>query len=383
MRTSVRIALVAGEPSGDLLGAELMASLRRHRPDIAFCGIGGPKMRAAGLDTWHPMEILAVRGYVEVLRRYREIVAVRRRLLERLQRQPPDLFIGIDAPDFNLEVERRLRVRGIRTIHYVCPSIWAWRGERVGLLKAAADHVLALFPFEKSLLERSGVPATYVGHPLADLLPMHPDRAAAREQLRLSGTGPVVALLPGSRDGELEYMSDLFVATAQQLHARFPDIRFLVPLVSRQTRSRFEKSLYEQNAQTLPLQILFGHAHAALTAADAGLVASGTATLEAALLRCPMVITYRMADWSWRLMRGKGYLPYGGLPNILAGHFVVPELIQEHATADNVAQALGNLIGDVSVRLQLASVFERMHQELRQGSADRTSSAVLSQLDRV
>ncbi|MBY0438608.1 MAG: lipid-A-disaccharide synthase [Burkholderiales bacterium] len=372
--------MVAGEPSGDLLGAELIASVRARRPDIAFCGIGGPKMRAAGLDCWHPMELLAVRGYVEVLRRYREILAVRRKLVSRLRREPPDLFIGIDAPDFNLEVERRLRSRGVRTIHYVCPSIWAWRGERVKLLKEAADRVLALFPFEKALLEDNGVPATYVGHPLADLLPEFPDRAGTRDRLRLAAAAPVIALLPGSRDGELEYMADLFVDTARRVHARLPDVQFLVPLVSRETRSRFERALYDRDAEDLPLQILFGHAHAALTAADAALVASGTATLEAALLRCPMVITYRMADWSWRLMRGKGYLPYGGLPNILAGRFVVPELVQEHATAENLAQALANLIGDPPVRRDLAEVFARMHRDLRQGSAERTSSAVLEVL---
>jgi lipid-A-disaccharide synthase len=375
-----RVALVAGEPSGDLLGAELMASVHARRPDITFCGIGGPRMRAAGLDCWYPMEVLAVRGYVEVLRRYREILAVRRRLVSRLRREPVDLFIGIDAPDFNLEVERRLRAHGLRTIHYVCPSIWAWRGERVKLLRDAADHVLALFPFEKPLLERNGVPATYVGHPLADLLPASPDRVGTRDRLRLPATAPVVALLPGSRDGELQYMADLFVDTAQRVHALRPDVQFLVPLVSRETRGRFERALYERDAQDLPLQILFGHAHEALTAADAALVASGTATLEAALLRCPMVITYRMADWSWRLMRGKGYLPYGGLPNILAGRFVVPELIQEHATAENLAQALSNLIGDAAVRYELADIFARMHADLRQGSAERTSSAVLEVL---
>jgi lipid-A-disaccharide synthase len=375
------VALVAGEPSGDLLGAELIASVRSRRPDIAFCGIGGPKMRAAGLDCWHPMEVLAVRGYVEVLRRYREILAVRRKLVSRLRREPPDLFIGIDAPDFNLEVERRLRARGVRTIHYVCPSIWAWRGERVKLLRQAADRVLALFPFEKALLEDNGVPATYVGHPLADLLPEFPDRSGTRDRLRLPVAAPVIALLPGSRDGELEYMADLFVDTARRVHARLPDAQFLVPLVSRETRTRFERALYDRDAQDLPVQILFGHAHSALTAADAALVASGTATLEAALLRCPMVVTYRMADWSWRLMRGKGYLPYGGLPNILAGRFVVPELIQEHATAENLAQALANLIGDPAVRRDLAEVFARMHRELRQGSAARTSSAVLEVLD--
>ncbi len=375
------VALVAGEPSGDLLGAELIAAVRARRPDIAFCGIGGPKMRAAGLDCWHPMELLAVRGYVEVLRRYREILSVRRKLVGRLRREPPDLFIGIDAPDFNLEVERRLRSSGVRTIHYVCPSIWAWRGERVKLLRDAADRVLALFPFEKALLEDNGVPATYVGHPLADLLPEFPDRAGTRDRLRLAASAPVIALLPGSRDGELEYMADLFVDTARRVHARLPDVQFLVPLVSRETRLRFERALYDRDAQDLPLQILFGHAHAALTAADAALVASGTATLEAALLRCPMVITYRMADWSWRLMRGKGYLPYGGLPNILAGRFVVPELIQEHATAENLAQALANLIADPPVRRDLAEVFARMHRDLRQGSAARTSSAVLEVLD--
>ena len=374
------VALVAGEPSGDLLGAELIASVRARRPDIAFCGIGGPKMRAAGLDCWHPMELLAVRGYVEVLRRYREILAVRGKLVSRLRREPPDLFIGIDAPDFNLEVERRLRAQGVRTIHYVCPSIWAWRGERVKLLRQAADRVLALFPFEKALLEANGVPATYVGHPLADMLAAIPERAEVRAELRLPATAPVVALLPGSRVSELEQLADLFIAAAERIAAAVPGVRLLVPLVNRQTRELFEAALYRRVSGELDIKLLFGHAHKAMAAADVVLVASGTATLEAALLRRPMVITYRMPRLSWWIMNSRRYQPWVGLPNILAGEFVVPELLQDAATPDALASAVIDLLQDKARRETIEQRFAAMAAELRQGAAERAADAVLAEL---
>jgi len=374
----MRVVLVAGEPSGDLLGAALMQALQVQRPDVRFAGVGGPSMRAAGLECWQSMDLLAVRGYVEVLRRLPALLRLRRGLAARIIRERPDVFIGIDAPDFNLALEGQVRAAGIRTVHYVCPSIWAWRGERVRQLRRCVDHVLAVFPFERPLLERHGVAATYVGHPLADRLPLEPDRMAVRDRLQLAHAPQVIAMLPGSREGEMEAMAGTFIETARLLNVRFPGARFLVPMVNRRLRERFEREIDAREAYGLPLQLLFGHAHAALAAADAALVASGTATLEAALLRCPMVITYRMPDWSWRIMRRRGYLAYGGLPNILAGRFVVPELIQEHATPANLAQALGNLVADAPVRQQLESLFEGLHRDLRQDSARRVADAVMA-----
>ena len=374
----MRVVLVAGEPSGDLLGAALMAALRARMPEVRFAGVGGPAMRAAGLECWHPMDLLSVRGYVEVLRRVPALLRLRRELAARVVRERPDLFVGIDAPDFNLALEAKVRRAGIRTVHYVCPSIWAWRGERVRQLRACADHVLAIFPFELPLLERHGIAATYVGHPLADQLPALPDRMAVRDQLQLAHAPQVIALLPGSREAEIEAMAGSFIETARLLHARLPGACFLVPMVNRRLRERFEAEIYARDAHALPLQLLFGHAQAALAAADVALVASGTATLEAALLRCPMVIAYRMPAWSWRLMRRRGYLAYGGLPNILAGRFVVPELIQEHATPANLAQALGNLLADAPVRQQLETLFGHMHDTLRQDSPQRVADAIES-----
>ncbi|MFN7751598.1 MAG: lipid-A-disaccharide synthase [Pseudomonadota bacterium] len=372
----MRVVLVAGEPSGDLLGAALIESLRARMPGATFAGVGGPAMRAAGLDGWHPMDLLSVRGYVEVLRRVPALLRLRRELAARVVRERPDVFIGIDAPDFNLALEGRVRAAGIRTLHYVCPSIWAWRAERVRQLRTCVDHVLAVFPFEVPLLERHGIAATYVGHPLADRLPIAPDRMAVRDRLQLAHAPQVIALLPGSREAEVEAMAGSFIETALLLHARLPGARFLMPMVNRRLRERVEAEIYARDAHALPLQLLFGHAHSALAAADVALVASGTATLEAALLRCPMVVTYRMPDWSWRIMRRRGYLAYGGLPNILAGRFVVPELIQEHATPVNLAQALANLIADAPVRQQLETLFGQMHETLRQGSAQRVADAV-------
>jgi lipid-A-disaccharide synthase len=372
-----RIAIVAGEPSGDLLGAELVRALRDRGLAGEVYGIGGPRMRAAGVSILEPLDPLAVRGYVEVLRNYRAIRAIRSRLLGRLLGDRPDLYIGVDAPDFNLGVEARLRRAGIATLQYVVPAIWAWRAHRVRLLARAADHVLALFPFEVPLLEAHGIGATYIGHPLADLTPEVPDQPAARAQLRLPPAAPVFALLPGSRIAELEQHAGLCIETAVRLRERVPEAQFLVPLATRETRECFERALHQHaGGGELPLQVLFGHAALAITAADVVLVASGTASLETALLRRPMVITYRMPDLSWRIMRRRGLLPFGGLPNILSGRFVVPELIQEQASADNLAQALANLYFDRGVRERIAGHFASLYRELRRGSAARAADAV-------
>ncbi len=376
-----KIALVAGESSGDLLGAHLIQALKKHLPDAEFVGVGGPKMESAGMHVLYPMEKLAVRGYVEVLRHYREIVGIRKKLKRLWLAEKPDIFIGIDAPDFNLSLEHSLKRGGVPTVHYVSPSIWAWRRERMRQIAQSVTHMLALFPFEKPLYDEAGVPASYVGHPLADMLPLEPDRGGARDLLKLRREGTIIALLPGSRQSEVQAMADLFVRTARRLLELQPDATFLVPMVSRETRYLFEETLYRLKAQDLPLTILFGHAHDALIACDAALVASGTATLEAALLKRPMVISYKMPDLSWRIIKHKKYLPYVGLPNILAGRFVVPELIQEDATADNLAQALFNLLQDKSVAAGLQQVFGQMQQDLRQNTAEKAASAVLRCLE--
>jgi lipid-A-disaccharide synthase len=377
---TLRIAMVAGEASGDLLGAHLIAALKKHLPDARFGGIGGTKMEIQGFDAWWPAEKLAVRGYAEVLRHYREISAIRRKLLSRLLAEKPDVFIGVDAPDFNLWLERRLKARGIPVIHYVSPSVWAWRGGRIRKIARAVTHMLALFPFEPALYREQAVPVTYVGHPLADLLPPETDKVAAREQLGLEGAGPIFALLPGSRQSELQYMGDLFIETAQKLAERFADARFLVPLTTRETRNQFEEALWRRGAQEMPITLMFGHAQEALAAADVALVASGTATLETALIKTPLVIAYRMSPWSWRLLRHMGYQPWVGLPNILAGRFVVPEFLQDDATADNLAQALGNLYADRQVRAKLVDVFAEIHRTLRQGTAEKAAAAILPYL---
>jgi len=375
------IGIVAGEASGDLLGAHLIQALKPHLPLARFVGIGGPRMQAAGLHALFPMEKLAVRGYVEVLRHYLEIVGIRRRLAAHFLRHPPACFIGIDAPDFNLDLERRLKAAGIPTVQYVSPQIWAWRSERLHKIKRAVDKILTVFPFEASLYEAAQIPVEYVGHPLADMLGDFPGVRAAREQLHVPGSARIVALLPGSRVSELEQMADLFVATAAEIAAADPDVLFLAPLVSIETRALFEAALYRRKGPALNLTMLFGHAHEAMAAADVVLVSSGTATLEAALLRRPMVITYRMPRLSWWIMKRRHYQPYVGLPNILAGEFVVPEILQDDATPENLAQAVLNLMSDATVRNRIDARFSRLLGELRQNTAQKVAQALLPMLN--
>jgi len=381
MQQSIKtIAMVAGEASGDLLGSHLMEALKQDMPGVRFIGIGGPKMQAAGMEVLFPMEKLAVRGYVEVLRHYLEILGIRRKLRTQLISSPPDLFIGVDAPDFNLGLELALKQRGIPIVHYVSPSIWAWRGERIHKIKRAVSHILALFPFEAPLYEKAGVPVTYVGHPLADMLPDMPDRSAMREQMRLPKQARVFALLPGSRQSEVRQLAKTFIETAKLISQKLPEAQFLVPLASRETRIIFENMQWKLEAQDLPITLLFGHAHDAMIAADGVLVASGTATLEAALLKRPMVITYKMPGFTYWLSKRKQYQPYVGLPNILAGKFVVPELLQEDATPENLAQALLNVVNDKDAVAQLEETFTEMHQTLRQNTAQKAAAAILPYL---
>lgn len=378
------IGIVAGEASGDLLGAHLIRALREHMPGIRFVGIGGPKMEATGaMQVLFPMGKLAVRGYVEVLRHYTEIIGIRRSLAAYFKKQPPALFIGIDAPDFNLDLELKLKSRGVPTVHYVSPSIWAWRSRRIHKIRRAVTRMLTLFPFEEKIYQQARIPVTYVGHPLADLLWDFPGIVATREQLRLPANAKVIALLPGSRVSELQNMADLFVATAFEIMKSLPNVRFLVPLVSRETKEIFETALYRRDVGELNISILFGHAHDAMAAADVVLAASGTVTLEAALLKRPMVITYKMPRVSWWLMNNMRHLPYVGLPNILAGEFVVPEFLQHEATPENLSQAVLNLLLDTTVRHRLEVRFGEMLQQLRQNTAHKAAQAILPLFDGV
>jgi len=377
IRGALKIAMVAGEASGDLLASHLIQALKSKLPNAIFYGIGGPKMIGQGFKAWYPLEKLAVRGYFEVIKHYREISGIRNDLKRQLLADRPDVFIGIDAPDFNLSLEKVLKQRGIPSIHYVSPSIWAWRGKRIHKIGAAVSRVLALFPFEPALYEKQGIPVSFVGHPLADILPVEDGRDGARELLDLSQQQPVFALLPGSRQSELQYMADTFIATAREIFQKLPNAVFLVPLATRETRLMFESALYRCSARDLPIRMLFGHAHDAMMAADAVLVASGTATLEAALLKRPMAIVYIMASLTHRLMKRMGYLPYVGLPNILAGKFVVPEFIQDDATPQNLAQVLLNYYADKASCNRISEVFREIHLQLKQNTAEKAAVAIL------
>lgn len=382
MGKAVRIAVVAGEASGDLLASHLIGALKKHLPDAVFYGIGGPKMQAQGFDAWWPMDKLSVMGYWDALKHYREIAGIRRQLKKRLLELRPDVFIGVDAPDFNLGLEADLKAAGVRTIHYVSPSIWAWRGGRIKKIARAVNRVLALFPMEPPLYEKERIPVTYVGHPLADIIPLETSKLAVREKLSLPRDYPVFGMLPGSRRGELEMMSDTFVQTARIIRERFlPQAIFVVPLATRETRLQFEAAIYRQQAGDVPFRLLFGHAQDALGAADVSLVASGTATLEAALIKRPMVITYKIAKFSYWLMKRMAYLPYVGLPNVLAGRFVVPEIIQDEATPENLAEALVKLYADKGNAEAVEEAFTDIHLQLRQNTAEKAARAVIECLN--
>lgn len=378
----VRIAMVAGETSGDLLASHLIRALRRHLPDAEFFGIGGPKMQAEGCEVRWPCELLAVHGYVDALKRYRELSGIRRDLLGQIRAERPDAFIGVDAPDFNLWLEGKVRDAGIPAIHFVGPSIWAWRGGRIKRIARSVSHMLCLFPFEPELYERAGVPVSYVGHPLADEFPLEPDRAEARERLGIAAERRVVAMLPGSRQSEVRNLADIFIGTAKILHERDPERLFLVPLATRETRQLFEEALHRQDAGELPIRMLFGHAVEAMTAADVVLVASGTASLEAALLKRPMVITYRIGKWQYRLMKRMAYLPWVGLPNILCGETVVPELLQDEADPEHLAAAIDDWFADDARRAAVEARFTALHHTLRQDTARRAAEAILPYLDK-
>jgi lipid-A-disaccharide synthase len=376
----VTIGIVAGEASGDALGASLIGAVRARLPTARFVGIAGPRMEAAGCEAWYPLSRLALRGYAEVIGELPALMLIRRDVRRRLLAAGTALFIGIDAPDFNLGLEASLKRRRVRTIHYVSPSVWAWRGERIHTLARSADRLLALFPFEPPLYAAAGLPVTFVGHPLAADAATAASRRETRDVLRLDARQPAFALLPGSRESELEMHSELLLDAAVEILDALPEARFIVPLVSRETREYFEAVCHRKELDTLPLTILYGHADQALRAADVGLVASGTATLEAAIARCPHLIFYRVRAMTARIVARKLLLPYVGLPNVLAGRFVVPEFLQSGATADNLARAALNLFDDMITRQRLESLFAAMARSLVADTATIVGDAIVTEL---
>jgi lipid-A-disaccharide synthase len=370
----VKLAMVAGEASGDLLASLLMRGLHARWPALAAQGIGGPRMAEQGFEAWWPSDRLAVRGYVEVLRHYREIAGIRRQLGDRLLRDRPDAFIGVDAPDFNLGLEARLKAAGVPAVHFVCPSVWAWRAGRLKTIARSADHVLCLFPFEPALLAQHGVAATYVGHPLADAIPLETPRGAARHALCLEPDDEVLAVLPGSRRSELQYIAPAFLQAAARLHAQRPRLRFVLP-VAPGLRPQL-RALAAAHAPEVPWQWLDGRSHEALAACDATLIASGTATLEAALFKRPMVIGYRMHPLSWALMRRMALQPWVGLPNILLREFVVPERIQQACNPEQLAADVIQALDDRSAAEGLRQRFTALHHELRRDTARAATEAI-------
>ena len=373
------LALVAGEASGDLLAGLLLAGMLARWPAATSGGIGGPQMAKQGFDAWWPHHKLAVHGFSwELLRRYREIVGIRAALGDRLLADKPDVFIGVDAPDFNLALEARLKQHGVKTVHFVCPSIWAWRPERVEKLRQSTDHVLCIFPFEPALLASHGIASTYVGHPLANVIPMDPDKAAARRALGLQPEDEVVAILPGSRQSEIRHLAlRFFKAAALMLNARAA-IKFIVPAVPGLLPEI--TAIAERSGIASRLQLLTGQSHTALAACDVTLIASGTATLEAALFKRPMVIGYHMSWLSWQIMRRKRLQPWVGLPNILCRDFVVPELLQDDATPAALAQAtlqwLDAARSEPAKIAALQSTFRTLHTDLRRDTATLATDAI-------
>ena len=371
MTDLMRVALVAGEASGDILGAGLMQALKAQYPQIEFVGVGGPLMQAQGLNSYFPMERLSVMGLVEVLGRLPELLSRRKRLINTLITAKPDVFIGIDAPDFNLTLELKLRQAGIKTVHYVSPSVWAWRQKRVLKIREACDLMLTLFPFEAQFYQDHQVPVRFVGHPLADTIPQQADRAAARDALNLSHDQPVVALMPGSRGGEVSRLGSLFLDAAVRLRTLRPGIQFVLPCSSPERRAQLEQMLVGLD---LPLTLLNGRSHEALAACDAVLIASGTATLEALLYKRPMVVAYKVAPLTYRILKRLVTSAYISLPNLLAERLLVPEMIQDAATPEALAQLLAPLLDGGQVQTE---GFDVIHRALRRDASVQAAQAVL------
>jgi lipid-A-disaccharide synthase len=384
-----RIAFVAGEASGDLIAAPVVAALKNLVPPHAAVGVAGDRMIAAGCEAWHHVRELSVRGYVEVLRELPRLLRLRRELAGRLVGGPCAALVGVDAPDFNLALETAVRSRGVPTLHYVGPSIWAWRGGRIERIRRAADRVLLVFPFEQAIYARAGIAATYVGHPLASAIPLQPDRSGARARLGYGASGPLVCLMPGSRRAEIVHIGPVFFEAARHLGAGNPALRFVVPVADTSLRPLLDAMLAHE--RTLGgagiadrIDLVDGRAHDCLEACDGVLVASGTATLEAALYKRPMVIAYRMpAASAWIMRRIGGYLPWVGLPNILAGASVVPELLQERATGAAVAQALLQVLDDAGAQRRLEERFAAIHESLRRDTPALAGAAIVQTIAQV
>ena len=383
METAPTVAMVAGETSGDLLAGLLLDGLKGRWPALQSFGIGGPHMSKRGFNVWWPSDKLAVRGYVEVLRHYREIVGIREQLKTRLLASPPDIFIGVDAPDFNLDLEATLKTNGIKTVHFVSPSIWAWRAERVEKIRLSVDHVLCIFPFEVALLAKHGIAATYVGHPLANVIPMQPDRTAARVKLGLKDADTVIAILPGSRKSEIQYLAKRFFQAAALIQRAQPAIKLIVPAIP-SLKAMIERVADDVGVRA-DVHILDGQSHTALAACDVTLIASGTATLEAALFKRPMVIAYNMNWLSWQIMQRKKLQPWVGLPNILCEAFVVPEFLQDAATPDALAKAVLHWVdAKSSAPAKIAAVekrFASLHAELQRDTSQLATDAIEKILD--
>jgi lipid-A-disaccharide synthase len=373
-KSALTAVMVAGEASGDMLAALLIEGMQTCWPNLRACGIGGPRMCALGFDAWWPSDKLSVRGYVEVARHYREIVGIRAQLKKRLYDSRPDVFIGVDAPDFNLDLERDLKAHGVKTVHFISPSIWAWRAERVEKIRQSVDHLLCVFPFEVDLLAQHGIAATYVGHPLADVIPMNPDKAQARAALNLNHDDLVVAVLPGSRRSEIQYLAQRFFQAVALIHKAQPATKFIVPAVPA-LRQLIEQAAHEAGVSG-KLQILQGQSHAALAACDVTLIASGTATLEAALFKRPMVIAYNMHWLSWQIMRRKKLQPWVGLPNILCRGFEVPEFLQDAATPAALAGAVLDWFAAPAKIAALQQKFSALHAELRRDTPKLATDAI-------
>ncbi len=375
-RRPLSIAMVAGEASGDILGAGLVREIRQHYPDAHCYGIGGPLMCAEGFDSLFPMERLSVMGLVEVLERLRELLGIRKQLRSHLLAERPDVFIGIDAPDFNLALERSLKTSGIPTVHYVSPQVWAWREGRLKKIRHGVDHMLALLPFEEDYYRAHDVPVTFVGHPLADQIAMEPDQEAAQAQLGITGPGPVIGLLPGSRKTEIARMGQLFLDTARLLRKEFPDARFLIPCVNEQRKKQLLPILSEY--PDLDVTVYDGQAQPVMAASDAILVTSGTAVLEAALHKKPVVVSYKASPISFAIARRLVKVKYVALPNLLADQALVPEILQDDATPESLFQAMKKALTDRPYCEALQQSFTEIHHQLKRDASKLAFAAVMS-----
>ena len=372
------VALVAGETSGDILGAGLIRTLKKHHPNIKFVGIAGPLMQAEGCQAWYEMEELSVMGIVEVLGRLRRILAIRRDITKRFIELKPDIFIGIDAPDFNLSLEGKLKQAGIKTIHYVSPSVWAWKQKRVFKIKRNTNLILAFLPFEKAFYDKFGVPCRFIGHKMADDIPLEPAQTAMRQQLGIPVDCQCLALLPGSRHAEVTLLSEPFLKAAQLLRDKFPDLHIVVPLVNSKRRAEFEQ-IKAEIAPELKLQLLDGHAREAMIASNAAILASGTVALECMLAKCPMVVGYKMKAFTFWLAKKIIKTPYVSLPNILAGKEIVPELLQNDCTPENIANHILPFLE--SDNAELKATFLALHKQIRCNADEQAAQAVLDVLE--